>query len=70
MSVFVYAGVQSGKKVSGEINASDARAAQIELRKKKIIVTGIKKSSKKQNPVLMTFQLVMRLLFLKMDKFI
>ena len=35
MSVFVYAGVQSGKKVSGEINASDARAAQIELRKKK-----------------------------------
>jgi type IV pilus assembly protein PilC len=50
MSVFVYAGVQSGKKISGEINASDARAAQIELRKKKIIVTGIKKSSKKAEP--------------------
>lgn len=46
MSVFAYSGVQAGKKVSGEINARDAKLAQIELRKKKIIVTGIKKSSK------------------------
>ena len=50
MAVFAYAGVQAGKKVSGEINASDAKSAQVELRKKKIIVTGIKKSSKKAEP--------------------
>ena len=50
MAVFAYAGVQAGKKVSGEINALDSKAAQIELRKKKIIVTGIKKSNKKAEP--------------------
>jgi len=50
MAIFAYAGVQAGKKISGEINASDAKSAQIELRKKKIIVTGIKKSNKKAAP--------------------
>ena len=47
MANFEYIGVQAGKKIKGEISASNAADAQKELRKKKIIVTGIKKSSKK-----------------------
>ena len=36
MANFEYAGIQAGKKISGEISASDPKAAAIELRKKKI----------------------------------
>ena len=43
MATFQYAGVQAGKKITGQISASDPKAAQLELRKKKIIVTSIKK---------------------------
>ena len=35
MANFEYAGIQAGKKISGEISASDPKAAAIELRKKK-----------------------------------
>lgn len=44
MSSFAYSGVQSGKRINGQINATDVKAATLELRKKKIIITGIKKS--------------------------
>jgi len=40
-------GVQAGKKVSGVISASDPKSAAAELRKKKIIVTSIKKGNGK-----------------------
>ena len=43
MATFAYSGVQAGKRVNGEINASDPKAASLALRQKKIIVTGIKK---------------------------
>ena len=49
MASFAYTGVQAGKKISGSISASDPKAAAIELRKKKIIVTSIKKGSDKAN---------------------
>ena len=49
MASFAYTGVQAGKKISGSISASDPKAAAIELRKKKIIVTSIKKGSDKSN---------------------
>ena len=49
MASFAYTGVQSGKKISGSISASDPKAAAIELRKKKIIVTSIKKGNDKSN---------------------
>ena len=45
MATFQYAGVQAGKKINGVISASDPRAAATELRKKKIIVTSIKKGN-------------------------
>ena len=43
MATFQYAGVQAGKKINGVISASDPKNAAVELRKKKIIVTSIKK---------------------------
>ena len=49
MASFTYTGVQAGKKISGSISASDPKAAAIELRKKKIIVTSIKKGNDKSN---------------------
>ena len=49
MASFAYTGVQAGKKISGSISASDPKAAAIELRKKKIIVTSIKKGNDKSN---------------------
>ena len=57
MATFQYAGVQAGKKITGQISASDPKAAQLELRKKKIIVTSIKKggngkAEKKDGPSL------------------
>jgi len=47
MASFTYIGIQAGKKISGEISASDPKTATLELRKKKIIVTSIKKGSGK-----------------------
>jgi len=47
MASFQYAGVQAGKKVLGQISAADPKAAAVELRKKKIIVTSIKKGNGK-----------------------
>ena len=56
MATFQYAGVQAGKKINGVISASDPKSAAVELRKKKIIVTSIKKgngkSEKKGSPSL------------------
>jgi type IV pilus assembly protein PilC len=56
MATFQYAGVQAGKKINGVISASDPKSAAAELRKKKIIVTSIKKgngkSEKKGSPSL------------------
>ena len=49
MASFTYTGVQAGKKISGSISASDPKAAAIELRKKKIIVTSIKKGNDKSH---------------------
>ena len=49
MATFQYAGVQAGKKINGVISASDPRAAATELRKKKIIVTSIKKGNGKSD---------------------
>ena len=49
MASFAYTGIQAGKKISGSISASDPKAAAIELRKKKIIVTSIKKGNDKSN---------------------
>ena len=49
MATFQYAGVQAGKRITGQISASDPKAAQIELRKKKIIVTSIKKGNGKSD---------------------
>ena len=45
MATFAYSGVQAGKRVNGEINAADPKAAAMSLRQKKIIVTGIKKAT-------------------------
>ena len=45
MASFIYAGVQAGKKIGGEISASDLKAASTKLREKKIIVTSIKKGN-------------------------
>ena len=47
MTNFSYSGVQAGKKVTGEISASDLKAASAKLREKKIIVTSIAKSNEK-----------------------
>ena len=44
MTAFAYSGVQAGKRINGNINASDIKDASLQLRKKKIIVTGIKKT--------------------------
>ena len=49
MTIFFYNGVQSGKKISGEISASDIKSASVKLREKKIIVTSMKKDDKKSN---------------------
>ena len=49
MATFQYAGVQAGKKITGQISASDPKSATLELRKKKIIVTSIKKGNGKSN---------------------
>ena len=45
MASFIYAGVQAGKKIGGEISASDLKAASTKLRQQKIIVTSIKKGN-------------------------
>ena len=47
MTNFLYSGVQAGKKISGEISASDLKTASVKLRQKKIIVTSIKKNDNK-----------------------
>ena len=47
--IISYTGVQAGKKITGEISAADPKAATLELRKKKIIVTSIKKGNGKSN---------------------
>ena len=47
MANFIYTGVQAGKRISGQISASDPKAAALELRKKKIIVTSVKKGNGK-----------------------
>ena len=47
MANFLYAGVQAGKKIAGEISASDFKNASVKLREKKIIVTSIKKGNEK-----------------------
>ena len=49
MASFEYAGVQAGKKVTGQISASNPKDAALEWRKKKIIVTSIKKGNGKSN---------------------
>jgi type IV pilus assembly protein PilC len=49
MAAFAYSGVQAGKKINGQINASDIKSASLQLRNKKIIVTGIKKSEAKKS---------------------
>ena len=49
MASFAYTGIQAGKKINGDISAADPRAATLELRKKKIIVTSIKKGNGKSN---------------------
>ena len=49
MASFEYAGVQAGKKVTGQISASNPKDAALELRKKKIIVTSIKKGNGKSD---------------------
>ena len=46
MASFIYAGVQAGKKIGGEISAPDLKDASIKLREKKIIVTAIRKADK------------------------
>ena len=46
MASFIYAGVQAGKKIGGEISAPDLKAASTKLRQKKIIVTSIKRVMK------------------------
>jgi len=51
MATFAYSGVQAGKRINGEINASDPKAASLALRQKKIIVTGIKKASAQKKEV-------------------
>ena len=45
MANFIYAGVQAGKKIGGEISASDLKSASTKLRQQKIIVTSIKKGN-------------------------
>ena len=35
MSIFIYSGVQAGKKIGGEISAPDLKDASIKLREKK-----------------------------------
>lgn len=47
MAVFIYAGIQSGKKVTGEIDGADIKEVSTKLRNQKIIATSIKQSSKK-----------------------
>ena len=49
MTNFLYVGVQAGKKIGGEISASDFKNASAKLREKKIIVTSIKKDNKKSD---------------------
>jgi len=72
MATFAYSGVQAGKRVNGEINASDTKAASLALRQKKIIVTGIKKAADKKRKLIKSkiFQSVMRPLYLKAETFI
>ena len=48
MATFVYTGVQAGKKITGQISASNPKDAALELRKK-IIVTSIKKGNGKSD---------------------
>jgi type IV pilus assembly protein PilC len=47
MTVFAYAGIQNGKKINGEIIATDLKDASLKLRNQKIIVIQIKQTSKK-----------------------
>ena len=43
MATFTYAGIQAGKKITGEISASDPKVAAAELRKKKLLLPQLKK---------------------------
>jgi len=47
MAIFAFVGIQSGKKISGEIDGSNIKEASAKLQYQKIIVISIKQSSKK-----------------------
>ena len=47
MAVFAFEGIQTGKKISGEIDGSSIKEASTKLQNQKIIVISIKKTSKK-----------------------
>lgn len=47
MAVFAFEGIQTGKKISGEIDGSSIKEASAKLQNQKIIVISIKQSSKK-----------------------
>jgi type IV pilus assembly protein PilC len=47
MAIFAFEGIQTGKKISGEIDGSNIREASTKLQNQKIIVISIKQSSKK-----------------------
>ena len=51
MAVFAFEGIQTGKKISGEIDGGSIKEASAKLQSQKIIVISIKKTSKKdKNP--------------------
>jgi type IV pilus assembly protein PilC len=47
MAIFAFEGIQTGKKISGEIDGSNIKEASAKLQNQKIIVISIKQSSKK-----------------------
>jgi type IV pilus assembly protein PilC len=47
MAIFAFEGIQTGKKISGEIDGGNIKEASIKLQNQKIIVISIKQSSKK-----------------------
>jgi len=49
MAVFAFEGIQTGKKVSGEIDGSNIKEASAKLQNQKIIILSIKLSSKKDS---------------------
>ena len=48
MANFIYTGVQAGKRISGQISASDPKAAALELRKKKLSLLQLKREMAKE----------------------